>query len=322
MQNSIYINKNLIVSDTFRDFLFIRCRVNQMIMSFETLPDINYIMPTDKPDTVSYLPMKRIDHVIKNNLNPFDDKSGRVFIKVGRIASKLFNKNLLNEYVSDSDIEDFVNKYKSFFDQSDKKIEIVSGEMIRKYYLDRNYDYPDQGTLWRSCMRYDDRQDFLELYVKNPDKVKMLVMLKNRDGVDKVIGRALLWDCVEDLNGNKTKIMDRIYTIYDSDVIVFKRWAKDNGYIPKAYQNAKSQNIFEVDDKEVVIDLKLTLENHKLRYYPYLDSFQFYNEMEGFFYNSPKRYYDHVLIQSNGSLYPPPPEDEIEDEEFMPEEEW
>lgn len=325
MENSIYINRNLIVSSSFRDFLFIGCKINSMIMSFETSPEISFLSPTDKMDTISYLPSKRVEYVMANGLDPFDDKSGRIHIKVGRIVSKLFNKQLLEQYVMDSDIEYFVNQYKAFFDRSNKKIVVVEGEDIRKYYLDRNYDGPDQGTLWRSCMRYRDRQQFLDLYVKNPEKVKMLVMLNNRDGADRVMGRALLWESVEDFNGNKLKVMDRIYTIFDSDVLIFKKWARDNGYINKAYQNAKTQNIFEVDNQEIIMDLKVVLPNHQLDTYPYLDSFQFYNQMNGFFYNSPKKYFDYVLIQSNGSLYPSEPEPEepdFDDEIMISDEEW
>lgn len=316
MEKSIYINQNLIVDPAFRDFLSIGCKISSMIMSFETLPDINFLAPTDKIDTISYLPFKRIESVMSNGLDPFDEKSGRVYLKVGRIVSKLFSKHLLEQYVNDSDVEYFVNQYKAFFDQSNKKMIVVEGEDIRKYYLDRNYDGPEQGTLWRSCMRYSDRQSFLDLYVENPDKVKMLVMLNNRDGVDYVIGRSLLWDSVEDYIGNKLKIMDRIYTIFDSDVLVFKKWARENGYINKSYQNAKSQNIFEVDNKEIIMDLKVILPNHQLDTYPYLDSFQFYNQMNGTFYNSPKRHYDCVLIQSNGSLYPDEPEEPDPEPEY------
>jgi hypothetical protein len=326
METPIYINKNLIVSSSFRDFLFIGCKINQMIMIFETLPEVNFLSPTDKIDTVSYLPLKRIEYTMANGLDPFDDKSGRVHIKVGRLIFKLFNKQLLEEYINDSDIEYFVNQYKAFFDRSNKKIIVVEGEDIRKYYLDRNYDAPDQGTLWKSCMRYRERQEFLDIYVKNPDKVKMLVMLNNREGFDRVMGRALLWESVEDFNDNRLKVMDRIYTIFDSDVLIFKKWARDNGYITKAYQNAKTQNIFEVDNHEIVMDLKVTLENHLLGSYPYLDSFQFYDQMKGIFYNSTKRSYDYTLIQSNGSPYPldPEPEEEpnFDDEVMIDDAEW
>jgi len=276
------------------------------------MPGVNYISTTDKSDTISYLPASKMDYIEKNSIDPYSDNIGRVNIKIGRLVFKLFPKKLLDQYVSPSDIEEFVNIYKSFFDKSNQKMIVVSGEEIRQYYLDENYCLPEYGTLWKSCMRYSDRQKFLDLYTKNSDVISMLVLLTKEGECDKVRARALLWEA-EDLQGNKLKIMDRIYTIYDSDVFVFKKWARQNGYISKLYQNAKSHSIFDVDGKPMIIDLKIFIENHDLEYYPYLDTFPFYDG-KGNFYNNHKNPYEYILIQSNGSLYPPEPEPEPVDE--------
>ncbi len=322
MENAFRINSNLVVDLYIKDFLSCNCRINNLILSFNTLPEVNYLSTGDKPDTVSYLPLKKVESVLNGNIDPFSDGIGRVNIKVGRLVYKLFDKSLIQEYVSDFDVENFVNQYKSFFDQSNSRLVIVEGEDIKKYYLDENYYFPDRGTLWNSCMRYRERQKFLDLYQVNSDKIKMLVLLTQKDEVERVKGRALLWNHVQDGSGATMKIMDRIYTINDSDVIIFKRWARDNGYITKAYQNAKSQNVFDVDGEEKIINLSVKLDNHKLRYYPYLDTFQFYDEGKGLFHNSYMKPHDYVLIQSNGSRFPPEPEPEP-DPDFEPDEqEW
>jgi len=154
----------------------------------------------------------------------------------------------------------------------------------------------------------------LELYVKNPDKVKMLVLLANEDGVERLRARALLWEDVEDTQGNKLKVMDRIYTIFDSDIYVFKNWARENGYISKFYQNAKTQNIFDINGDDKIMNLNVELKEHSLYYYPYLDTFQFYDPTSGKFHNNAESQYEYTLIQSNGALYPheePEPEDDM-----------
>jgi hypothetical protein len=118
------------------------------------------------------------------------------------------------------------------------------------------------------------------------------------------------------MNGNNIRIMDRIYSIYDCDIFAFKKWGRDNGYISKYYQNAKSQNLFDIDNVPVTINLKVKLDNHALGYYPYLDTFQFYKMSEGTFYNNETVYYDYTLIQSNGGLVPPNEDDEPEFNDF------
>lgn len=315
MKNTFTINGYLVVESELRDFLTTsQSKICAMITSFGTSKEINYLSITDKIDTVSYLPTAKLSRVEQLGLNPYDDGIGRTEIKVGRLIYKLFSKQLISEYIKDYDIEDFVNQFKSFFDISSRRLVVVEGEDIRNYYLDRNYCYPDFGTLWKSCMRYKERQPFLNIYTKNPNKIKMLVMLSVQDGVEKVRARALLWEEVQDLNDNNLKIMDRIYTIYDSDVFVFKKWAREHGYIPKFYQNAKTQNIFG-DEEEMILNLKVKLDNHVLESYPYLDTFQFYNPLNGYLYNNTKKMYHFTLIQSNGSLIPPEPEDEVVDED-------
>lgn len=319
MENTFTINGYLVVDSGLRDFLTTnQSKICAMIMSFGTSKEVNYLSITDKIDTISYLPTSKLSRVEQLGLDPYADGIGRTEIKVGRLIYKLFPKQLVQEYIRDNDTEDFVNQFKSFFDVSNRRLIIVEGEDIRKYYLDRNYCYPDYGTLWKSCMRYRERQPFLDIYTKNPDKIKMLVMLSSQDGVEKVRARALLWD-VQDLNDNNLKIMDRIYTIYDSDVFVFKKWAREHGYIPKFYQNAKTQNIFG-DDEEMILNLKVKLDKHVLESYPYLDTFPFYDSTNGLFYNNTNRMYHFTLIQSNGSLTPPEPdepEEEPEDDDWF-----
>lgn len=271
----------------------------------------------DEIDTLSYLPKSKYD-IIKNDegKDPFGDGVGRTKIKVGRFIKRFLSKNAFDEFgINDSDVEKFVNYYKSYFNYDPKKLIVVEGEDIKKYYLEDNYFRPDgcrYGSLWNSCMRQSDRNKFMTLYTVNP--VKMLVLLTD-DG--QVRARALLWDEIKEFNSdNVYKFMDRIYTVYDHDVDIFKQWAKDNGYLTKWEQNAKSELYVDIDGNPERKHLYVILENHNLSYYPYLDTFKFYDTYKGRFSNSQNYNFDYVLVQSSGRVQrEEEPEEEYYDEE-------
>ena len=78
-------------------------------------------------------------------------------------------------------------------------------------------------------MRQRDRNKFMNLYVLN--NLKMLVLFSD---CGKVRSRALLWDNIKEFGSDNTyKFMDRIYSVYDHDVDIFKKWAKENVYLSK-----------------------------------------------------------------------------------------
>ena len=257
----------------------------------------------DEIDTLSYLPKSKYE-MIKNDegKDPFGDGVGRTKIKVGRFIKRFLTKSAFEEFgLKDTDVEKFVNYYKSYFNYDPEKLIVVEGDDIKKYYLEDNYFRPDgcrYGTLWNSCMRQSDRNKFMKLYSVNP--VKMLVLLTD-DG--KVRARALLWDEIKEFDSDKVyKFMDRIYTVYDHDVDIFKKWASDNGYITKWEQNAKTELYIDIDGNPERKHLYVILENHNLSYYPYLDTFKFYDCRKGRFSNSQSYNFDYVLVQSSGRV--------------------
>jgi hypothetical protein len=191
----------------------------------------------------------------------------------------------------------------------------VEGEDVKKYYLEDHYFRPDgyrHGSLWNSCMRQSERNKFMNLYVKN--NVKMLVLFSDDN---KVRARALLWDNIKEFDSDNTyKFMDRIYTVYDHDVDVFKKWAKENGYMTKYEQSAKSEIYVEIDGNPEKKHLYVILDNHSLSYYPYLDTFKYYDPFKGRFSNSQHYSYEYTLIQSSGLVErESEPEDEYYDDE-------
>jgi hypothetical protein len=171
-------------------------------------------------------------------------------------------------------------------------------------------------------MRYQERQKFLDLYTNNKD-IKMLILTSKVNDEVKLRARAILWDNVfvtssqEELPST-IKVMDRIYSVFDSDVVSFKKWGEQNGYICKWEQNAKSHQYFDIKNQPVKIKCKIQLDEHILKYYPYLDTFPFFDRTNGIIYNDEyNRFWEYKLIQANGSLFPPDPDPEPDyDEEF------
>jgi len=197
------------------------------------------------------------------NLTSLSERFGtsKVEMKIGR-----FVKGYFGDTFSDSEIENFVNQWKSLVD--DLKFEIWEGVDIINGYKSKNYhsnDY-DNGInpLMNSCMN---DEPSIKFYKYCPS-VKLLVLL---DGESAILGRALLW---EDHKGEK--FMDRVYFVYDKDYFKFLRWSKENGYWYK--KNNTGQLNFIKDGKEVVIGTKvkiLNAFNFPDEQYPYLDTFNY-----------------------------------------------
>jgi hypothetical protein len=274
----------------------------------------NFISKVEKEiDMVSFLPVSKFEKV--------DDvwHKGRTPMKIGRFLRKFLNEYSIKNYeIDDVQIEKFVNTFKSYFSRDTSKLKIVEGKDILKYYQEDSYHTNGYkyGSLWNSCMRQTERNKFMKLYADNIDKVKMLVFF---DDEERIRARALLWDGVRDHNDKdvRYKFMDRIYSFYDHDVDFFKDWAKDNGYITKWEQSAKSERDFDLGDKvHSRMSLYVKLENTDQIYYPYLDTFKFYNVDKKRFSSSDGFKFDYVLIQSNGAVEREEEEPDEEEPEY------
>ena len=273
----------------------------------------NYIKRVDNEiDVVSFLPKSKYEKVENNWEN------GRVKIKIGRFVRKFLTEfSFKNFKVTDTLIEKFVNLYKSYFSRDTSKLKIFEGEEILKYYLEDNYHSLNgnrAGSLWNSCMRQRERNKFMKLYSKNKDKVKLLVFFSDDD---KVRARALLWEGVKDHKDStkEYKFMDRIYYVYDHDINFFKDWAKENGYISKWEQSAKTELLFDIDGEVKRLQLYVNLDDSGLSYYPYLDTFKNFYVSRNRFSNSQNYNFDYVLVQSNGKVEREPEPDEYYDED-------
>jgi hypothetical protein len=236
---------------------------NQMLDIY-TLIDI-----TEKNDTISLIQVNRITRANPDlgetlPYNIRDKKRGSEFwtkartdIGIGRWTRRIFTE-VHKSTILDSKIEEFVNLYKAAIDGEDlTKFELVSGDDIRKWYLKDNYEQ-ERGQLGNSCMRYRNCQDFFDIYVKNPEVCQLLI-LKSDDDKDKITGRALIWKLTDG-----DYYMDRIYTINDSDKLLFQDYARIN----------KIENSY---DGNSSLDLEVKLGDHTYQKYPYMDTFVVYN---------------------------------------------
>jgi hypothetical protein len=209
-------------------------------------------------------------------------------VRVGSLIQSLLKKS--GQEVNPSELEDFVIKFnnavKSKRENIFKDFKIVKGEDIRKYYLYEIYE-SDNHTLGGSCMRYEKCQKYLDIYVKNPNQVSMVILFSEKDP-EKIRGRALLWtdvkyglrDLVFTKPGAKKEtteydgkpFMDRIYVNNSQDEELFKEFAKKNGFIYKKNQDF-SKIGFLLNGEETRIErLDVTLEYNSFEYYPYIDT--------------------------------------------------
>ena len=257
------------------------------------------------------VPGKVLDYAEKNELN-FDSYFSfnnfiidnpeywklkqRTSISIGKLVRKLFPGKFETPPKKDKDdvvrnyIEEFTNlviaqreKLKNVFE----RFKVVRGQDIVKYYLEDNYDYTE-GTshLGASCMKYSKCAEFTEFYAVHD--VEMVVLMSEKKE-DKIIGRAILWKIAE-INDDEVdrKFMDRIYTVKDSYIDVFKEYAKTNGWLYKYKQN--------MDEDEYIVDSKTgakdnwILKTHsnfdEVDYYPYMDTMKFFYYEDGFLTNS------------------------------------
>ena len=232
------------------------------------------------------------------DVNEFNWNSQKETIKIGRCI-----KQLLGNRVNDREIELFVNTWKAYFSKK-PNIKIVSGEDIRHWYHNKNYnEFSEYNSLGKSCMSYDNCQKYLDIYVKNPEVCSMIIML---DDDNKLLARAILWKTTD----NK-QIIDRIYFTHKWNENKVISWAKEN--LPDAITIDKlSRSLFS--------KIKIKLNEWKFSYYPYMDNMRYLNYNTGILLNFTSKgplvkltdtqgtyfidQYDWVLIKDEDVLIP------------------
>ena len=240
---------------------------------------------TDAEDTVSFLSDIKADKIIDDNDESlYFTTKGRSSIKVGRFVKAFLSnadiKSELDRYVksefklTDKAIEEFVNLYKSTSIDNSKKFKLVKGEDIPKWYAEDKYD-SDRGTLGGSCMR-DVESDYFDIYSENSKVCNLLIYFNENK---KLLGRALIWKLKKSPCDAKY-FMDRIYTSSDSDVLKFKQYADEQGWMYKHRQNSGFPEglLFVYKGAHVFGKILVELEDGDFDSYPYLDTLTFIDE--------------------------------------------
>jgi hypothetical protein len=205
--------------------------------------------------------------------------------------------NILNELgieVTQKEIEDFVNLYKSSYDlmkNRDSQFKVVEGDEIATWYHMNKYECERSGTLANSCMAFKEA-DYFDLYTKNKN-CKLLILFSDlgilKDGryeSNKISGRALVWNgrlSGSDGTIKEITLMDRVYTNNDSDVQLFVEYAKKMGWYYKSEQSRyidtpitngeETHHFYDNDENVFTSEFLIPLENYILDKYPYVDTF-------------------------------------------------
>lgn len=219
---------------------------------------VDYINIGKSNDTVSYLPQNRLKLVEEKGLDPWNNNY-RQETRIGR-----FVRGIVGDKMNNYEIENFVNKFKAYFDVYNNKneLKLIKGEDIRHFYYKKNYNDTKKGTLWNSCMIGKKNQKKFDIYVKNP---KVCSMLIRTDDDNKLVARAIVWKT------NKGTFMDRVYYINDHDRNVFMDYAKKKGW-----------NSYDADYYDEKMKVKLDwYEFKKEKHYPYMDTFQYLDRKKG-----------------------------------------
>jgi len=199
--------------------------------------------------------------------------------KVNRLVNKI--SEIKNQF-KPSDIEQFGNEFKAKLKKKNKMF-VVYGKDIKKWYSGNKYVMDIGGSLSKSCMRHVD-SSFFDIYSEN-DKdngsfshIGMLILL---DDNDKLRARAIVW--FNSIRPEPGRIfMDRIYYTSESEITLFKDYAKEHGWLYK-YQQVYGNPIY-VDPKDGNkhgLALTFRLKQKKYKYYPYMDTMIFYTPKTG-----------------------------------------
>jgi hypothetical protein len=202
-------------------------------------------------------------------------------IKLGKFVNKVLSGKL-----TDVEVEEFVNQFKSASDKFNLEIKLVSGKDIAKYYKAERYEEM-RGSLSSSCM--NDR-DYLEMYEENPEVCQLAIVQRG----DKIVSRALVWK-VESDNPEIKYYLDRVYVTKEHYNNILIDWADEQGW------SRWGRGCVIFGGKEIYPDMKVKVKKKEYQKYPYLDTFRRYDYVKGYLYNDDRtRKRGYVLTSTHG----------------------
>jgi hypothetical protein len=124
---------------------------------------------------------------------------------------------------------------------------------------------------------------------------------------NKVLGRALVWKLDKKVDGCPAEyFMDRIYCANDSDIIKFKNYAKEQGWVMKNKNTSDSWEsiFFNYNDKVYLSHINVQLSKWNFAFYPFVDTLSLLNEENGKLHNVPGKNCIE-LTETGGDFYTP-----------------
>jgi len=232
----------------------------------------------DKEDKISFMPAAKATEVpgyLQDMMIPCGDcynSKLRQEMSVGKIVNRLFP-----DTYKQVEIEKFVNDFKAEMGKASAKFKLVEGEEIRYYYLSDHYENQSQGDLNSSCMKHDYAQKYLDIYCKNPERCKLLILMSDKND-KKIKGRALVWMGLRKPTG---KIyMDRIYVLNYADQKLYVDYAIEHDWLYKAQQVMHDASYLE-NGKRVYASVAIQLNPIMFDYYPSMDTLAYYTPSTG-----------------------------------------
>ena len=153
-----------------------------------------------------------------------------------------------------------------------------------KYYMMFLDNLLSKGKKSKILLKEDlESGKFLELMVRNPELVNMLIL---KDDANKLRGRALVWNLTEP---SGRIFMDRIYVSKDSIENIFVKYARDHNMV---YRTSAADNYFKVfvpkgDGKyekkcNTKFRMSVKLKTKGVKHYPFMDNLIIKNKNEPF----------------------------------------
>ena len=282
---------------------------------------VSYLDFGNDNDNISYIINNKFFELTDNNPENWREKvwsEKRTNLKIGKFIKMLYEDQYPVNQPKDVpapkprvDIESFVNMFKAEREKNVNytRFEIVNGDDIRKWYKQDNYSrFANSETpLGKSCMRYAESSKFLKMYSANKTIFSMLIL---KEDAGKLKGRALLWN----LESPKGRVfMDRIYTVNDYDIEIFKNYAKEHGWLYRFEQrfgwfnkivDPVNNTVFE--SKDLLLEVTLSkCPEIDYEFYPYLDTLSIYNKEKHILNNNGelRRKSGHILLTDYQGRY-------------------
>lgn len=239
--------------------------LDSLKIDIDSLKNINYkYIKIENITSISYLPNNKIN-IVKSKGLDFYNNNYRITIGFGR-----FLTNIIPD-ISARKVQQHVYYFKVIYKLRNNLVsfKIVKGEDIKKWYNEKNTI--QLGSLGNSCMRHEQFQYKIDFYSRNSDVCSMII-LKDDEKSNKIIGRALIWKT------DKGLYMDRPYTSYEEDFLIFEAYCiSENILYYGKVMNDKIKLKVKIKEKKYFKPLPGK--------YPYMDTFKFYYFRHGLLTN-------------------------------------